>query len=365
MRERTRVGVVVASAVTTVLGLGLASAPGHAADVRAREASPLVGQVKLAGTTKGPFDMAVSRSGRQAVVVGGDRLERLALGAGRPRVVGRAPQAAGERVALHPSGRFAYVLSAKTRLRVVDLRGKRPRVVRTLGRRALAPSSVMDVEIAPNGRHLFVLHGTRFGGWGTGGGVQVLSLATPARPRKLARVRFGQSDGRLAIGARGKRLYATDHRRDVVRSVAIAKPGRPRVAATRSLPYEVIDVAASYDGGGVFASGWSGGSVAVSRLNAKNLRVTRDRRYPLSGTPSGLGVSADGRRVHLTLHGAPSQITYLRLASGTLRDVGVASGIRSPQFAVPNPRRRGPARIYLADYPGSTGGRPTLLAFRS
>jgi DNA-binding beta-propeller fold protein YncE len=288
---------VVLGLVVSIAFAALASAAPASAAQRSTAASlTTVGSVKLADTKYSTGDVAIAKNGAFAIVAGDDEVQKVRLAPGPMEVLGATGNAGGRTVHLHSSDRFAYVLDGDgTALHVLNVQGSTPQLVRTLSFGRFAPELGFDLAVAPRGNALYV---------GYLGGVQVLSLAKPDKPRKVARVArpTAQYPGSIGITPNGKRLVATVSHgfREYLLRYDVSKPKKPKALGGKTaLPFEPTDIEFSPSGKVTYVAGNSGthrpGDFA--RLRTRDLKLLQ-RHADMPIQPDQLAISPDGQRLY-------------------------------------------------------------------
>jgi hypothetical protein len=180
MRSRSlRAGIVfvLGAAVLVVPGAGSPIAvaqPADRAEVVASAPYPGHGVASTAVTRNGKVALAFTKAGLTKYDVGAKSVVR------RGTTAVKGTSASWSELLVHRDNRIAYAVEEGTRqavVRVFDISGRAPRLVRTLGLASLIPEGkkryFYDAELTSDGRRLLLL-GPGF--------VQVLGLGNPARP---------------------------------------------------------------------------------------------------------------------------------------------------------------------------------------
>ena len=364
---RGALALLTASALAvsgTVLGPAPAAEPGELEQV---------GGIVLPETTSGVLDLAVSPDGTRAVAGGGEWLQGLALTDGDPKALGLSTTIFGMEVEISRDGRTAYVLSGGDTLFVVDISGTgKPRVVRQLFRRKFSPSHAFGIEISRNGRFLYVKHGYVLGGYGSGKGIQVLSLAKPRKPRKVGHTDAPEWNGGIAVSRDGKHLVTSNQTVDnyLLQYRVNPRTGKPTRVKRLRLPFSGNAVAIDEQNRSAYVlSGMSEStSLHLARLDLRKRRVVD--RAQLAGQEQGLAlaVSSDGRILYGT-----SWRTFPEdeqsFFTADARSLEGLFGIKGPGFYAPHAvavSRSGDTKghIYVPTYTGIMGGNPMLVVFR-
>ncbi|WP_299050928.1 hypothetical protein [uncultured Nocardioides sp.] len=206
-----------------------------------RQGGPFVSQdgTQVSGPNTFPRDLVVAPNGLRAYQLDEDRLAVLDVTQRPSPVVARATTVFGSDLAMRRDSRWAYVVN-DDRLQVVDVSKQRPRRVREMS--AAVPDDALDVAIAPNGKHLYISYGSGFGA--PDQGVRVMSLASPAKPRPVARVDVGTLPAGLAVSGDSKRVVTANALVGDATVIDTSRPSKPRVIRKRlDLPFDVEAVA--------------------------------------------------------------------------------------------------------------------------
>jgi DNA-binding beta-propeller fold protein YncE len=245
----------------------------------------------------GPWDVEALAGGRRAVVVSENRMLTLDITRRPSRVIGTATNIFGRRMAVHPNGRWAYVVF-KDKLKVVDIANPRPRLWRTVD----FPRSLMEaVDISRNGSVLYV------GDW-VHGRVTALSLALPGRPSVIGGVSIRSDISDLAVGPGGRRLIATHrnfHHR--VTFIDVSRPRRPRKISETLVSFPAGRVAFGPSGRFAFvlADPFDSSVARVAKLRVATRRLASVRTIAgVDRGGGGIAVSGDGAYVYLVLNTA-------------------------------------------------------------
>jgi DNA-binding beta-propeller fold protein YncE len=195
----------------------------------------------------GPWDVEVFRGGTRAVVVSDNKMLKLDITRRPSRVIGTATNIFGDRMAVHPNGKVAYVVD-NDKLYVVDINARRPRLIRTMHRVA---DQMKSIDIAPGGAAIFIVHGVV-----SDSTVRVLSLANAGLPRVIGSARIEGHPTDVAVNPAANRLITTHGDfEQKVSFIDVSTRSRPRVLSTVNLPFEPGRVAIGPGGGSAFVLG--------------------------------------------------------------------------------------------------------------
>lgn len=257
---RTHRLLISAAAAALTLPLA-AAAPASAAEpppVSSRQGGPFVSQTgtQVSGPNTFPRDLAVAPNGLRAYQLDEDRLAVLDVTQRPSPVVARASTVFGSDIAIRRDSRWAYVINDE-RLQVVDVSRPRPRRVREMS--AAVPGDARAVAVAPNGKHLYIAYGQL----GTGEhGVRVMSLATPSKPKPVARVDSGTLPSGIAVSGDNRRVVTANLLTGTVTVLNTSQPSRPKVVRKQlDVPFDVEAVAMV--GSTAYLWGTDGSRVAV------------------------------------------------------------------------------------------------------
>lgn len=247
-------------------------------------------------------DVAVTKGGKFALVLGENKLSKVRLAPGAPKVVGTTPNVYGDRVVVHPNGRFAYAIGPNGGpIQAVDISEAKPRLVS----RAMPKVWTSDIVVSPDGRWLYAMNGSKHSRWDKHG-LYVFSLAKPGRPKRVAWVqRTYQHEGEMVITPNGNKVITTSsHAENNIYRYDVSTPRNPKNAGKRKMSFRVEQLAISPGGGGLYTSGQKTGqggtALMFAKLGTPRLAVKRIRgpfpagRYDLEVAPSNRYVVGAG-----------------------------------------------------------------------
>lgn len=247
-------------------------------------------------------DVAVTKDGKFALVLGENKLSKVRLAPGDPKVVGTTPNVYGNRVVVHPNGRFAYAIGPNGGpIQAVNISKAKPRLVR----RAMPNVWTSDIVVSPDGRWLYAMNGSVYSDWNKHG-LYVFSLAKPGQPKRVAWVqRTNQHSGEMVITPNGNRVITTsNHAENHIYRYDVSAPKNPKLAGKRKMSFKVDQLAISPGGGRLYTSGQKTGqggtALMFAKLGTPKLAVKRIRgpfsagRYDLEVAPSNRYVVGAG-----------------------------------------------------------------------
>lgn len=289
----------------------LAVPPAHGA---APEPATVVAAAPFPG--HGATDTAVTPDGRILVVKTNAGLTSYAVGPSAVKRIGttRLPQANSYKMLLLRGGRYAYLVREHVGeiLKIYDLRGRAPRLVRTVDLVAQPQNrDLRDAVLTPDGRHLVIL---------TEMFVQTFGLGDPTRPRVAERYPLITTTRTFAVSPDSKHLVLDDdspdglgvYLLDLHRDGSIT--GRDHSYAYVTVPgwegryVEISGLSYSPGGASIFAEfqspvsrGSSKLSSAVARIRMSDLTLVRSLVAPDDAQQYYLQTrSNNGARVYLT-----------------------------------------------------------------
>jgi hypothetical protein len=327
MGSRTiRAGIVGVLSAAAVFGPGsgspvAAAQPVAPAQVVASAPYPGHGVASTAVTRNGKVALAYTKAGLTKYDVGAKSVVR------RGTTAVKGIEARYSELLVHRDNRIAYVVEEGTRqavMKVYDIAGRAPRLVRTMGLVSLIPEGTKryfyDAELTSDGRRLLLL-GPGF--------VQVLGLGNPARPTGGVQFPSAYRANTLAVTPDSKHLlvgYMTDTEPRLARfllprtGAATLETSAPVIAPgweDRAHRTWINRVVTSPGGGSVLVELNSfldeDGDTAevrtvIARVNASNLGVAAATVPDNAGLQLFLGqVSNDGQRVYLTTGGTTDE----------------------------------------------------------
>jgi hypothetical protein len=331
MRSRTlRVGIVGVLSAAALVGPGsggpvAAAQPAAPAQIVASAPYPGHGAASTVVTRNGKVALAYTKAGLTKYDVGAKSVVR------RGTTAVKGIEARYSELLVHRDNRIAYVVEEGTRqavVKVYDITGRAPRLVRTLGLVSLIPEGkkryFYDAELTSDGRRLLLL-GSGF--------VQVLGLGNPARPTGGVQFPSVPHGNTLAVTPDSRQLvvgYASETEPRLARyllprtGAATLETSGPVVAPgweDRAHRTWVNRVVASPGGGSVLVELNSfldeDGDTAEVRTVIARVRVD-DLGLGASTVPAAAGdqlflgtVSNDGRRVYLTSGGTTDEAELL------------------------------------------------------
>ena len=258
-------------------------------------------QIKLGNSDNHTGDVAVSRGGGFALASTSNGIWKVRL-TGKAKPLGVNRVAAGTPV-IHPNGKFAYALS-RFNLYVLNVSGKRPKVVRTMNVIRFAGELGLNMAIAPGGKALYVKYL---------GGIRSLSLRNPRKPKPIGRIKQSlERNGGMQVAKGGKRLISVvDYgSRQVIYSYNVAKPKRIRVARKRNVGFPLNDVVIAPGGAYAYTAGSSIHAAAhFAKVRAKDLKVMRIRRggFKTRNVNREIAIAPNGKRVYGLQTYSPSE----------------------------------------------------------
>jgi hypothetical protein len=321
-----RLGLVATVALVAPLLAAVPASSAQAAPAKVVAAAPYPGHGAVATevTPDGRTLVVKTRAGLTTYQVGPKRIKRLGTTAVR--------DAGTYEMLLHRGGRYAYLVQEQgiaERLRIYDLRGRAPRLVRTM-KLVAQPQyrDLRDAVLTPDGRQLVIL---------TEMFIQTFRLDDPTRPRASARTSLITDSTALAVSPDSKHLVI-DLAED--RQVGVYRLGLRR------------DGRITGDGFAEFIAipGWEG---RQNRTWIKEMVVTPDGGSVLAEFDSFADAGGDGR--------VSSAIARIRLSDLTLQASAVP-GDAGKQLFLADLSNDG-RRVFLTS--GATTDEPELLPRRA
>jgi len=285
--RRRRLAAVLATALT--VGSAFLSAPAAQAAAAPAFTFKILGCTALRGDYS--YDIEVAKSGRTALVVGDDHVQKLDVTKSTAKVLGTSTAAWGTKLSIHPNSTVAYVASTSAdKVFVLDITGT-PKVVATL-----AVTNVKDVKVTPAGKYLYVVNEA------IGEArpyLRIYSLASPKKPTRVGTaLKLPNSARSLAIAPNAKTVAVTMF--DRVALISLAKPTVPKfITSAISLPFYADAVTYGRDSKTIFA----GDSIepTYARIDVAKRRVTSTRTInQVSDKVTDLEVSSDNRLLWVT-----------------------------------------------------------------
>ena len=343
----------VLAATALVSGTLVVTAPDAAAGTALRKISA----TELPGTAT-PTDLEVSASGAFALVLTRDGMQRLTLGAKTARITAATAQGFGDRLVIKPAGNTAYVLLGDSRLLVIDLRDGGIRRAGLLYRTDFVSSSAFDLALSADGDYLYVKHGRAPGSWGTGSGIQVLSVTDPLHPRRLADVQRTEYAGDLARA--GQRLVTTTAAGTGVRIYPISGD-TVQVGRAVTLPFAARAVCAGPSGNYAFAFS-SADPLRVAKISVTTGATTVARVSVPDHVRSAV-VSADTHWIYATTAASAARRGLVVLSAADLTVSSATHGVHAPPAIAQATTGPGAGLVYVLDSP-SADGHPSVLTYK-
>ena len=342
----------VLATTALVSGTLVVTAPDAAAGTALRKISA----TELPGTAT-PTDLEVSASGAFALVLTRDGMQRLTLGAKTARITAATAQGFGDRLVIKPAGNTAYVLLGDSRLLVIDLRDGGIRRAGLLYRTEFVSSSAFDLALSADGDYLYVKHGRAPGSWGTGSGIQVLSVTDPLHPRRLADVQRTEYQGDLVRA--GQRLVTTTAAgtgadlRDLRQHGACGPFGHAAVRRPRGVRGPSGNYAFAFS---------SADPLRVAKISVTTGATTVARVSVPDHVRSAV-VSADTHWIYATTAASAARRGLVVLSAADLTVSSATHGVHSPPAIAQATTGPGAGLVYVLDSP-STDGHPSVLTYK-
>lgn len=305
-------------------------------------------------------DLAITSDGARALSVGAGGLSQVDIASTPGVVVGRARRLTGSALALRPGRRYAY-LADGTELKVVSIATARPRPVRSLSH--ATPTPITDLVVSPGGNWLYLSYGR---GLVRPYGVEVFSLATPARPRLVARFATEPGPVRLALDRTGTML-AVGHR--VVGSVTLVRvtePRRPDVLGTRiPMPRKnsVSGLVFGHSGKRLYAVGSDEASVTMIGVRRREVLDTVDLSSVAGGGgAAGIAITGDGAWLYVSFAGQVTDNTVVAARSSDITVDVAVNNLISPRPLAVSPAGATQDTAYFTSGPSRVLARPAALS---